>query len=102
MFNAEEAVEDLAERADVVQVVEDDRVRQLAGAVLTLVGDVGEVLAQFLARLVIDVERRDGPGSRLLARPDREEDIRTVIRRWAIDKLKRPYSSNSGWEKQTR
>lgn len=46
----EEPVEDLAQGADVMQIVEDDDKRHVRGVVLagTLVGEVGQVLAQFL------------------------------------------------------
>ena len=46
----EEPVEDLAQGADVMQIVEDDDERHVRGVVLagTLVGKVGQVLAQFL------------------------------------------------------
>ena len=54
-----------------VKVVQDDDVREFPEArVLALVGDVGEVLTQLLAGLVVDVERGDGAGSQLLARPE--------------------------------
>lgn len=46
----EQSVEDLAQRADVMQVVQDDDERHVRSVVLTgaLVGKVGQVLAQFL------------------------------------------------------
>ena len=46
----EEPVEDLAQGADVMQIVEDGDERHVRGVVLagTLVGKVGQVLAQFL------------------------------------------------------
>lgn len=48
----EQPVEDLAQRADVVQVVQDDDKGHVRSVVLTgaLVGKVGQVLAQFLHR----------------------------------------------------
>lgn len=48
----EQPVEDLAQGADVVQVVQDDDEGHVPSAVLTaaLVGKVGQVLAQFLGR----------------------------------------------------
>ena len=46
----EQPVEDLAQGADVMQIVEDDDKRHVRGVVLagTLVGEVGQILAQFL------------------------------------------------------
>lgn len=46
----EQPVEDLAQGADVMQIVQDDDKRHVHGVVLagTLVGEVGQVLAQFL------------------------------------------------------
>lgn len=58
--HAQQAVEDLAQGAHVVQVVQDDDARQLGRRVLALVSDVGQVLAQLLARLVVHVEGGDG------------------------------------------
>ena len=48
-----------------VQVVQDDDRRQLSGAVFTLLGNVRQVLTKLLARLVVNVERRDAPRARL-------------------------------------
>lgn len=50
----EQPVEDLAQRADVMQVVQDDDERHVYSIVLTgaLVSKVGQVLAQFLQRPV--------------------------------------------------
>lgn len=48
----EQPVEDLAQGADMMQVVQDDDQRHVHSVVLAgaLVGEVGEVLAQFLRR----------------------------------------------------
>lgn len=48
----EQPVEDLAQGADVMQIVQDDDERHVHGVVLAgaLVGEVGQVLAQFLWR----------------------------------------------------
>ena len=54
-----------------VKVVEDDDIRQLAyTGTLTLVRDVGEVLSQLFARLVVYVECCNGACCQLLARPE--------------------------------
>lgn len=50
VFAVKQPVEDLAQRADVVQVVQDDHQRHIHSVVLAvaLVGQVGQILAQLL------------------------------------------------------
>lgn len=67
LFDAEKSVECLAERSDVVKVVQYDDARQIVGSLLALVGDVRQVLAQFLARLVVDIELGYKTGARFLS-----------------------------------
>ena len=52
VFAVEQPVEDLAQGADVMQIVQDDDERHVHGVVLAgaLVGEVGQVLAQLLWR----------------------------------------------------
>jgi hypothetical protein len=72
VLHAQEAVEHLPQGADVVQVVENDDVGQIAGrGALTLVRYVSEVLAQLLRGLVIYVKRSNSTGCYLLTRPTR-------------------------------
>jgi hypothetical protein len=53
----QEAVENVREAGHVVQVVQDDDGRQLAhGVALALLGDVGQVLLQLLAAVVVHAE----------------------------------------------
>ena len=79
VLDAQEAVEDLGQRADVVQAVEDDDVGQVASALLALLGDVGQVLTQLLARLVVHVERGDGARAHVLARPKERQTVMTSL-----------------------
>ena len=69
VFTAEEAVEDFAERANVVQIIKDDDAGQLARRrALALVRDVRQVCTQLLARLVVHVKRSDGARCQVFAR----------------------------------
>lgn len=77
----EQPVEDLAQRAGMVQVVQDDDQRRVHGVVLAgaLVGKVGQVLAQFLQRpgaeRVGDAPQADAPPQSLTSpRPPWRKD----------------------------
>ena len=69
MLDAEKAVEDFSQRADMMQIVKHDDGRQLGRAVFTLLGNVRQVLTQLLARLVINVECRNAASARLFPIP---------------------------------
>ena len=56
VFNAEESVENFSEGDDVVQIVENYDARQIGNDRLALLSDVRQILSQFFARLMIDVE----------------------------------------------
>ena len=62
VVGVEEATKDVAERADMVEIVEDDDAGLEArhGLALTLSGHVGQVLAQLLARLTVHAKYGDG------------------------------------------
>jgi hypothetical protein len=69
MLDAQEPIEHLSQGAHMVQVIQDDDTGQIGGTVLTLLGDVSQVLTQLLARLVVHVEGRNGAWGHLFARP---------------------------------
>jgi len=54
--HAKEAVEDVGEAGYVVQVVQDDHRRQLGRVALALLRNVGQVLLQLLAALVVNAK----------------------------------------------
>lgn len=77
VFAVKQPVEDLSQRADVVQVVQDDDERHIHSIVLAvaLVGQVGQILAQFLmeaSRMSLEREDPHAPGLHC-PRPRQEE-----------------------------